>query len=315
MEDPYASSQIIKRAWVPQMRRRSINPELFSEQYNTPSNFRLGKETRDALEFLPPPAPPPNGPVSYLDQNNYLTVDDIAEMYPIVKYLNDLNLTPQQIAYFLTPDNYERIGELLQELEENQEPDERFTLQYNTPDNFRAGWESRDSLLYEELPESRVYIDEEVEPINEDYGSGNPNEEEIFRERKTNLDTDEIFRELKTLQELENERFDQHWGKNDQKPRIYTEGGVVYAPQKSLMNRLDRFLDKYDLKFERRERLDVKKPGPLFNSKPKTTADTEANVLLPTMMKKEPRNPNLNPSYEQREPEELDYIHITFKNG
>lgn len=53
MPDPYANYEVVKRAWIPQMHRRSVpDKQIFSEDYNTPNGFRLGKETRD-LAFLP----------------------------------------------------------------------------------------------------------------------------------------------------------------------------------------------------------------------------------------------------------------------
>lgn len=53
MPDPYTEYEVIKRAWIPQMHRRSVpDSQIFSEKYNTPGSFRMGKETRD-YEFFP----------------------------------------------------------------------------------------------------------------------------------------------------------------------------------------------------------------------------------------------------------------------
>lgn len=52
--------------------------------------------------------------------------------------------------------------------------------------------------------------------------------------------------------------------------------------------------------FQRPERLDVKKPGPMFDSQRTTnTPPTEdQDVILPAMIKKEPRGAHPNPSHE-----------------
>lgn len=261
MEDPYA--QVVKRTWIPQMHRRSPPLGYFSENYNTPNDFRAGRESKDDLEYLP--------------EADDLTVDDLREMYPLVKYLSRVNLSPEEVHETLTPDEYEKLSKLLDEIEETNmklrneqeeeeeedDPFEKFTLTYNTPDNFRAGWESRDALAYgDDFPESRIYFDENDES-NEEYGSGyNTLPGGVFRELKNKFDHDNNFNTKEIFREL------QH--KHRSGPGVYTEGGVVYAPrsdeERDMRENLDKLLTNYNVGFKRPERLDVKKPGPRFDA-------------------------------------------------
>lgn len=175
-------------------------------------------------------------------------------------------------------------------------PPEGFPIDYNTPENFRAGWESkdRDIPMYPdvELPEQRIYFDEEDDFsfVPDDYGSGLPKDpEELFNgvyqqqlqdvpdlnsgievygnemeQRPLYLETNDIPKDLDV-------------GGNGQ-PVMYTEGGMVYAPNardggdgspntKSNVweTGFGRLLEKFNLGFKRPERLDVKKPGPRFD--------------------------------------------------
>lgn len=256
MEDPYAQYEVVKKGWIPQMHRRSYPPQLFTNTYNTPDDFRSGFEAKDALEFLP-------------SDNQELTVDDLRQMYPLVRYLNQVKLSPEEIQTTLTPEEYDKLSRLLTEIDrssnDEEDPFERFTLTYNTPDNFRAGWESRDAL-----PEPRIYFDEN-DDLQDEYGSGY--NDPVFQKLKSSFDDDnddndnhdnnynnkEIFRELQNRQRLDN--------------GIYTEGGVVYPPlsdqpdteeEDRVRENLDKLFTKYNLGFKRPERLDVKKPGPPF---------------------------------------------------
>lgn len=327
MEDPYAEPE--KRAWIPQMHRRSI-PQYFNEQYNTPTGFRLGKETRDELEFLNA------NPEDSLSNNNLLSLDEMTEMYPLIKYLNDLQLSPEELQLYLSPDNYDRLAELLNQYQETSDfleqkfqeqiPDERFTVDYNTPDNFRAGWESKDALpaqdeeLDDQLSEPRIYIDEYNDGLNPNEGPANV--ETIFRERKMNPSNKrkEIFRELKALNDM-NEM--ETWGNQpEMRPGAYAEGGMVLEPQNNNENlqdsdNFDAFLEKYNLGFKRPERLDVKKPGPPFDAQINAKSLLKGDVLLPTMMKKEPRggHPNPSNSVTNNHDNDRDFISIGFKDG
>lgn len=129
-------------------------------------------------------------------------------------------------------------------------PPERFTINYNTPENFRAGWESKDTPLYNdiELPEQRIYFDEEDDLgfLPDDFGSGLPKDsDEIFRELKNAHDVyKEKFQNIPDLnnkiQEYEIREDPSYLETNDipkevddsgnSQPVMYTEGGMVYAP-------------------------------------------------------------------------------------
>lgn len=128
---------------------------------------------------------------------------------------------------------------------------ERFNTNYNTPESFRAGFESKDIPMYtdDELPEQRIYFDEEddLSFLPDDYGSGFPKDsDEIFRELKNAHDVyKQQFQDVpdlsRKLEEYENEmRNPAYLETNDVTPEIkvsgngqpvmYTEGGMVYAP-------------------------------------------------------------------------------------
>lgn len=138
------------------------------------------------------------------------------------------------------------------------------------------GWEGNDDGIDVELPEQRIYFDEEDDFsfVPDDYGSGLPKDpEELFNEmyqqefqnnenaqRPLYLQTNDIPKDVAV-------------GGNAQ-PVMYTEGGMVYAPNSdgdgsSKSNIWDtnfgRILEKFNLGFKRPERLDVKKPGPRFD--------------------------------------------------
>lgn len=219
MPDPYAGFSVVKRAWIPQMRRRSSQyPD--GVQYDP-----RRKKPDDDLEFLEQYA----NKVPEEDETVFIP-DDITELYPVIKFLNDMHLSPREIRQLLSPENEEKLRELLDRLdyqfpqdfiEGDTFPNERFTLTYNTPDSFRAGWESRDTLPkdLEDLPEPRVYYDEADDNGNEEiteYGSGNTQEIENLADDRGEWG---VFPEVN--QELKNdeEKF---------RPVVYSEGGVVW---------------------------------------------------------------------------------------
>lgn len=275
MEDPYAEYSVTKRTWVPQMHRRSI--PIFNQNYNTPLNFRQGKETKDALEFLPFEDNPENLD-DFITANNEeeiadSTIDEIRSFLPVMRLLNKMREESNINDYTYRP-SMENFGELLNDFDSTERANdidvidllnniprnrimqnynnlpERFTLTYNTPENFRAGWESRDLIEEEELPESRIYFDEGLpqESQIEESGSGShTQQDEIFRELKNgNFDFndnqdqgEEIFRELKNIPN-KNDFYDLESTETEhqntmKQPAIYTEGGVVYVPS----NRVD----------------------------------------------------------------------------
>lgn len=239
-------------------------------------------DPRDTLQFL-----------QNYDNDNSINndQDDISEMYPIVKFLDDMQLSPIEIRDILNSDNREKLDELLGRLDYNSqsvpledledsltekgtdddEPLERFTLNYNTPDNFRKGWTSRDSIKEDnedDFPESRVYSDEG--DLNEnyeprEYGSG----QDLYPGKELEAATDsQIFRELSM--QMKNGRKQIH-------PAVYAEGGVVWSEpidnmegvaqeEANPLMSLDQLLLNYNMGFKRPERLDVKKPGPPFDA-------------------------------------------------
>ncbi|KRT85383.1 tyrosine phosphatase, partial [Oryctes borbonicus] len=383
MEDPYADYSVQKRTWIPQMRRRSVP---LATSINLPSRFRMMEAKRDKLEFLRANHLPNRLPFQEnrrplpkdIDTSTpEVTPDDLEEFYPMVNYIYRLKATTQDFRDLPMNDKYQKLKSLLDDFStierpedidindlltrqisnEDEEEDnlaegaslpERFMMTYNTPDNFRAGWESRD-LLDDDIPESRVYIDETDEDYPEEYGSGAHTEsDEIFRElkqlrkhergeeeeRQTSgySNDDEIFRELKQMRKNEDTNFTgipkkfANTGKIVDTSGLYTEGGVVYAPKSkvsddlntedSLKENLDELLDEYRLGFQRPERLDVKKPGPMFDSQRTTNMPTSEaqDVILPSMMKKEPRGAHPNPSHEVYDVD-TDYVFVGFRNS
>lgn len=337
MADPYADYLVNKRTWIPQMHRRS---EIFSPNYNTPGNFRSGLEIRDDLDFLPTSDSYYNDRQPRQQNDNEddlgLTLDELERLKPIVDFFDKIGVGKHELKMLLLPQNNDHLQELLElydlyERENNnnledqdaddEEPPERFSPSYNTPDNFRAGFESRD-----DMPEPRVYYEDEqttyADEPPEEYGSGIQAEPaEVFRELKkmrTNYfkspKSQEIFRELKNLQKHEEEQ--------SSDAGIYTEGGIVYskAPENSAgqeeVDAITELLD-YDLGFQRPERLDVKKPGPLFDVQIHKQNPVEVqklqDLLKPPMMKKEPRG--AHPSQAAIKDVDTDYAYVGIRTS
>lgn len=210
MEDPYVQYSVVKRNWIPQMHRRSV-PEIFNPNYNTPGNFRMGKETkgRNYNFYETPPETYAHDEIiedpSSEDRilTDEVTSEDVMEFIPMMEYLNGVHDQVKNFRGPATPQNFVKLQELFDGfnrrealedtdveaiLRDRTEEEQRrrnnihdsFSLGYNTPDGFRAGWESRDA--FEELPESRVYYDENDQQPVEEYGSGlHPNSEDIVR--------------------------------------------------------------------------------------------------------------------------------------
>ncbi|KAI4461799.1 receptor-type tyrosine-protein phosphatase [Holotrichia oblita] len=382
MEDPYVGYTLNKRTWIPQMRRRSIPlGQGFNPNYNIPNNFRIGEETRDKLEFLRPiPSPKQllsedeeysNG-VDINSREAEITPEDLEEFYPMMDYIYKLRSTTEGIKDLPVNVGYQKLKSLLYDFarierpedvdvgnllnrhmanEQNTNPGdssnvpERFSLSYNTPDNFRAGWETRD-LLDDDIPESRVYIDEADEDYPEEYGSGTYTAtDEIFRELKQinkhqrerdeeemetprYPDEDEIFRELKQMRKDEDDSTFTEVPKNStstvirlvcilrvesymlQKLKFWVN---EMKTEDSLNENLDELLEEYRMGFQRPERLDVKKPGPMFDSQRTTNTPPveDHDVILPAMMKKEPRGAHPNPSHEIYDVD-TDYVFVGF---
>lgn len=344
MADPYADYVVSKRTWIPQMHRRS---EIFSPNYNTPGGFRSGIETRD-LDFLPMttsdsyylPTYNERQPRLYdpeEEKRTSLTLDELERLKPIVDFFDKMGIGKHELKMLLLPQNNDHLQELLElfeiyeqennnyqrdenesEEDSSDEEPERFYPSYNTPDNFRAGFESRDTS--EEIQEPRVYYEDDpttyADEPPEEYGSGIQTEPaEVFRELNkmrtnyfnTSPKSQEIFRELKNLRKQHPDAIDEISEQGDD-TGVYTEGGMVYnkAPeivgqneeQREQEEAITELLD-YELGFQRAERLDVKKPGPLFDIQIHKENPLEImklqELLKPSMMKKEPRGAHPNP--------------------
>lgn len=301
MEDPLAYT-INKREWIPQMHRRA-SPKI-------PREYTLSNsDPEQMLEFLPLSQNQENDAYRLRDEVDindntynypeYITDRERENVYPILRYINELELTPADLRSLLSPENYRRLQNLLERFENSmvlqeqniqdiinkasygeQKPSERFTQTYNTPDNFRAGWEAKDSLrLYEDLPEQRIYSEENDEEPLMEHGSGHhPNNENNFRELNAINIEAQKDKSKTSFRELQNENKDgfrtfeeiqRKYGKNnvyEPHPGVYTEGGVIYPLQ-----------NKNFAGFKRK--------GFIHD-------DT---MLIPAMMKKGPRGPHPNP--------------------
>ncbi|KAG5862828.1 hypothetical protein JTB14_027384 [Gonioctena quinquepunctata] len=89
-----------------------------------------------------------------------------------------------------------------------------------------------------------------------------------------------------------------------------------------MRNNLDRLLERYNLGFKRPERLDIKKPGTLFDPQITETAQKALNnkhqmardTMLPSMMKKEPRGGHPYPENDlSRKKKDMNYVYVCVK--
>nr|XP_023021950.1 receptor-type tyrosine-protein phosphatase N2 [Leptinotarsa decemlineata] len=350
MPDPYANFAVVKRAWIPQMRRRSPT------HFQAPTfNDLSDPDEREAVEFLKEYRN--EGPdENFRDEpsnDNPLSHEDMNEMYPIIKFLNDMHLSPKDVQKLLRPENSVQLLNLLERFdnaryhEEAQDllrkelniedfPREKFPVNFNTP-----AWESRLGIQdVNDFPESRVYYDEGEDENPSEYGSGHPvDEQQIFRGRIPEDDL-EPAEERQIFNDLNNGlKTNALSGRNIIRPAVYSEGGVVWTSPREqnikgitseeddkliMKHNLDRLLERYNLGFKRPERLDVKKPGPPFNPQITDSSQSahdnphksERDLMIPSMMKKEPRGgghpyPDFDPLKKKNE---LNFIHIYFKN-
>ncbi|CAG9834841.1 unnamed protein product [Diabrotica balteata] len=304
MPDPYADYALVKRTWIPQMKRTLPLQQRFPRSHRKHS--RQGPGYDDDLSE------------SELFQNS-VAIEDQEQFYPIIKFLSDFHVTPEQIAELLQPENRDKLGllievlltktkqkdiqdQLREELEREKETDDVGEQDFNNDDDSMWGPPV-------DFPESRIYYDEENDGDreNSESGSGYPVNSEFFRERQLRNDND--YEQMNNIEES--------------RPGVYSEGGVVWSepvnmkenvPQNRLFkNNLNQILQKYKA-FKRPERLDVKKPGPPFDSL--TEIKENKDILLPSMMKKEPRGAHPYPDMElqQRRDPDLEYVYVTLKN-
>ncbi|XP_024081588.1 receptor-type tyrosine-protein phosphatase N2 [Cimex lectularius] len=107
-----------------------------------------------------------------------------------------------------------------------------FSTLYNTPAHFRSGFELKD------LPDD-----------------SDPIEGGFFQEIVPDIDKEEDLGFIRA----------QDYYQNEKNPStVYTEGGVLYMPETSRNNYMTKEDLLESLGFKRRERLDVKKPGPPY---------------------------------------------------
>ncbi|XP_060528075.1 receptor-type tyrosine-protein phosphatase N2 [Cylas formicarius] len=330
MGDPYADYAAVKRKWIPPMKRHSVTP-FFDERYGIKKYHGFESSEIDPAELKN---------YDLLEDDNIQT--GVGNPKPTIKFL-DMRLTPDEIHEFLSPENYEKLQKLLARFEEGNRlyPDmlpkklfqqrladlrERFP--YNIRNNIRDGYESRDVISSDEvLSEPRIYYNEDqVEQLESDTDNGQPSE--MFTEGKLDfpIPKRQFFREMEQRQKQDNEKIDRNWEKLQEKPVVYSEGGAepgAVETQEELINLrvdLDNILD--DMGFKRPERLDVKKPGPPFDTQItglKERADLKRRLsqkdFIPSMIKKEPRaggNPNMYSDNQSKDSEGA-YVHIEFK--
>lgn len=310
---------VVKKSWIPAMHRRSSE---FQEQGIGYFPQEMGKIEHE------------------------IEMDDLEKFLPFIDYLSSNGMSPSDIEFVLRPENVEELQELVGDfIEANQKErimrqednmrelireqnwafvkeklfeqlmqgnmvGTKFTRKYNTPAKFRTGWELKDDLPQDpnDLFESRVYIDDQ-DPHEQESGSGET------------IQPQEIFRELQQKQDLQTNSIQP----DPKPPGIFTEGGLVYVPQTGhdpeqiLKNDLGNFLEDFDWGFKRRERLDVKKPGPPFDEHTLgTTEETKTKDFVPAVVKKGPRaaghpDPLREPMNEHYDVEP-DFVYIGLKD-
>ncbi|KAJ8970255.1 hypothetical protein NQ317_010499 [Molorchus minor] len=302
MEDPYAD-YIVKRAWSPQIHYRN-SPHYYDDY---PSRHRFGeKNTGDALEYLEQYENDLPDKLLYqnnhaaLFQPNYPSAEELLEMYPITKLLNDLHLSPKEIQKMLTPEKYEKLGDLLAQFDDRMEKEKRLLKR-------------RKNSFYYEIPKWKSGFSYDIRPekkISSKRQKGN--------ERRSNT--------VKPRPGVYTE------GEH----RVIIAATPKEQNQMVLKDNLDQLLEKYNLGFKRPERLDVKKPGPPFDAQITENAQkvsagknaaqkvqnnaednmhkvSEENALLPSMMKKEPRG--VHPYHDTMHEPGSDYVYVGFKNS
>ncbi|KAJ9590447.1 hypothetical protein L9F63_016534, partial [Diploptera punctata] len=188
-----------------------------------------------------------------------------------IRYRYPKSILPVKKSYPTTPSGpkHRRSSPLSAEsillaklLKPSESKGEIFTHNYNTPNSFRESFESHDG------PENSADFpnSQDIEqPVNDEQNAINLTPEQ-FNEILHQIN-DRYIRlpEMETSTENENT-------KQRREGTAYTEGGLVYLPEQNrdvLDDGLDALLDEYDALdrgFKRRERLDVKKPGPFFST-------------------------------------------------
>ncbi|KAK9889816.1 hypothetical protein WA026_007186 [Henosepilachna vigintioctopunctata] len=262
MPDPYAGYQVVKRTWIPQMHRRSppvITIKSTRDFDNDPLEF-LSSQPEEESVTVNDPRQTINDAIMGPEDYEQLTFQDMKDLYPLIKFLNERQLSPSDLRNILSPESYRQLEKLLEHFEDaalRQEhrirnfldeqlvedddiPPERFTMTYNTPDKFRQGWESKDILQF--LDQQRIYPDEydrnaEPEMKNAQWSAG--------RDIETDGTDDNlrsgIFRELQQPRHPDDpENYAEDQERHSPYSGVYTEGGVMYPSESRSLNDLKR---------------------------------------------------------------------------
>lgn len=182
MPDPYAEYTLRKRAWYPQRRWIPIPIPLVARKRNYQP---------DALEFLQKydnEIPERD----YQLRNRQLSLEEIIELYPEVKWLSDLNLTPAEIEMLISPENYDKLVKLMN----------RFDRQMD-----------RGTYDVEDLLKQQLDAEKELEDLQNQARRDEPAVfgNKMFRQGEKRFRVDTVGED----------------GENEQKPKFYAEGGVV----------------------------------------------------------------------------------------
>ncbi|XP_018319083.1 receptor-type tyrosine-protein phosphatase-like N [Agrilus planipennis] len=335
--DPYIDNNIEKRVRYPRNRFTSNAPAFAADnQFESPSTV-LPSQYYDILRNLG-------------DNNLYYARQllkkrnlepDMRELgydfYPELEFLNGLSNENAQGMSMIN--NYDVLEKVLGNFAKNErqydtdvidlltnspsynsypEP-KQFSAKYNTPNNFRNGWEARDYVTHDqELPETRVYINDD-DDAKQEYGSGDLSQQELLftQQHGSSINENPLQKD-----------YDPAEGRGG-RSGVYTEGGLIYVPESQILGdryssaedkfkeELSELLEKYDMGFKRPERLDVKKPGPPFDTKifEKASVDeTGENDVKDAVVKKEPRGAHPNPRYDTSNVD-TDYVHVVFKQS
>ncbi|XP_063237994.1 receptor-type tyrosine-protein phosphatase N2 [Bacillus rossius redtenbacheri] len=243
---------------------------LLSGVYNTPEGFRSGAETRDKASsshnykaLVATGGGNSDGGFS----RDYDTPEGFRRDYDTPEGFRRGYDSPEGYRRdYDTPEGFSRDYNRPKGFRRDYDTPEGFSRDYNTPEGFRRGHESRD---------------------------GREEENEIPRPPRARL-PDKQYKPLENpssgLLQLANIFYGRERPSEDgagASGAAYTEGGLVFLPghsgelkdgdqrrspaalQRALDDDLDELLDEYDPLdggFKRKERLDVKKPGPLFST-------------------------------------------------
>ncbi|PNF34880.1 Receptor-type tyrosine-protein phosphatase N2 [Cryptotermes secundus] len=273
---------------------------VFSEHYNTPDSFREGLETRDEEEVRD------NQAISNEENTgkfaaarsqfsrNYNTPESFREGIETRDEVDDKDIVNVSLEQFTrqynTPDKFREGFEsrdinLVETRKQNLIPPDEIIYELN--DNNDVADDSPGRLLGlgrdPTTPEDEI-LPEEFRAQERENGNSSP---EIKDLANIYYNTDNRFPIIPEGNVISEGSTMNH--RADSEGKAYTEGGLVYLPKQSrgssepahsgvqepddlqdaLDDGLDALLDEYDALdrgFKRKERLDVKKPGPFFST-------------------------------------------------